>query len=215
MTLTVGRDKKVIVKCPVWAEDKRIEKFLNKSARWVEKRFKFFSEVKTPRVKYNRDIISGGYFLYLGRNYKISVERGLEDEAKLRGGVLRVYTTGRVNDKKSNEKIVEGWLCGRRERVFGERLKKMMEKFNYEKMPRVEARKMKRRWGSCVGKEKIILNKGLVKSSGDCIDFVITHELCHIKYPNHSARFYNFLEVKYPNWQKKKEKLETRYSFEL
>ncbi|HAT74923.1 MAG TPA: metal-dependent hydrolase, partial [Candidatus Moranbacteria bacterium] len=52
----------------------------------------------------------------------------------------------------------------------------------------------------------------LIHASKDCIDYVITHELCHVKYKNHDKRFYKLMNFKYPKWEKIKEKLEMRLS---
>ena len=67
---------------------------------------------------------------------------------------------------------------------------------------------MKRRWGSFVNKNKVILNPNLIHVPKDCIDYVIVHELCHARYKNHDKKFFNFLDEKYPKWEKAKEKLE-------
>ena len=68
---------------------------------------------------------------------------------------------------------------------------------------------MKKRWGSFLNQDKIFLNPKLIHSSKDCIDYVITHELCHMKYKSHDSRFHKFLNEQYPKWEKVKEKLET------
>ena len=67
---------------------------------------------------------------------------------------------------------------------------------------------MKRRWGSFLNQDKVFLNPKLIHTSKDCIDYVIVHELCHMKYKDHDKRFYNLLTHKYPKWQKTKERLE-------
>ena len=67
---------------------------------------------------------------------------------------------------------------------------------------------MRRRWGSILKQKKVLLNPKLIHASKDCIDYVITHELCHRKYKNHDKRFYKYLQEKYPRWEKVKDKLE-------
>lgn len=68
---------------------------------------------------------------------------------------------------------------------------------------------MKSRWGSCVHtKGRIGLNTELIKSPSHCIEYVIMHEMCHLKYPNHTRQFYNFLSLVMPDWEKRKARLE-------
>jgi predicted metal-dependent hydrolase len=66
---------------------------------------------------------------------------------------------------------------------------------------------MKKRWGSCNKNGLIHLNPELIAAPKSCIDYVIHHELCHLKVYNHSPRFYNLLSKVNPDWQKQKDYL--------
>lgn len=55
---------------------------------------------------------------------------------------------------------------------------------------------------------KLILNRSLIGSSIDAIDYVITHELCHIRHNHHGAEFFQLLERVMPDWKTRKIKLE-------
>ena len=61
---------------------------------------------------------------------------------------------------------------------------------------------MKNRWGSCnITKKRIWLNLKLVQYPPECLEYVILHELIHLKVPNHSAAFYAELDQYMPDWQ--------------
>lgn len=71
--------------------------------------------------------------------------------------------------------------------------------------PEIKIRKMKSMWGSCMcHKKRITLNSELYKYPLDCIKYIIIHEFCHFKHPNHSKDFYNFQEKFIPNWKELK-----------
>ena len=76
------------------------------------------------------------------------------------------------------------------------------------KQPSLQLYRMDKRWGSYTPAGKVLLNPELVKHPVYCIDYVIIHELCHIKHPNHSKNFYDLLNKVLPDWQKRKHKLE-------
>jgi predicted metal-dependent hydrolase len=67
---------------------------------------------------------------------------------------------------------------------------------------------MKKRWGSLSKNELLTLNADLIRAPKECIDYVITHELCHLHYLDHGSDFYRWLEKVMPGWEKRKARLE-------
>ncbi len=158
-----------------------------------------------------KEYISGEAFLYLGRQYKLVVWKGAADAVKIEKGRIRIESTKKLDDAAHNRKLLETWYQSRAEAVFNERYKLMIQKFNYDFVPTLAIRQMEKRWGSFLVEKKILLNPELIKASKECIDYVITHELCHMKHQNHSAAYFRFLRSKCPNWEELKEKLELRF----
>ena len=80
----------------------------------------------------------------------------------------------------------------------------LVKKYGIEK-PTLRIRDMETRWGSCLAKKRIItLNKRLLESPRNCIEYVVMHELCHLIHPNHSKQFYSFLTMLMPDWKERK-----------
>jgi len=73
--------------------------------------------------------------------------------------------------------------------------------------PNLSIRIMRKRWGSCT-KQGITLNLNLIKAPIYCIDYVVMHELCHLKVPNHSPAFYKLKERYMVDWKDRKRVLE-------
>lgn len=87
---------------------------------------------------------------------------------------------------------------------------RMLSKFHHYHipMPEVRLRYMKSRWGCCYTMRGIIvLNSKLLHYPLDCIEFVVTHELCHFIHPNHSPHFYALMDDVMPDWRQQKIKL--------
>jgi len=209
LALTVKPDMGILLKCPHEIEEERIEKFLKRKWSWMNKQIMFFEKVE--RKKYQPEYISGESFFYLGRQYKLVVKRSTNDSVKLLRGILYVETTQSVKDGMSNKKMIDRWFKNKCEDIFQERFAEVQKRFDYQKMPILKVRNMSKRWGSCLSKEQIVLNPKLIHTPKDCIDYVIVHELCHVKHKDHSKKFWTLLEEKYPKWEKIKEKLE--YNF--
>ena len=74
--------------------------------------------------------------------------------------------------------------------------------------PILKIRDMKTRWGSLSQNATMTINLNLIKTSRECIEYVIIHELCHLAHHNHSSAFYKLLDSKLKNWKERKHKLE-------
>lgn len=206
LSLTIRPDLKIILKCPIDASAERVEIFLRRKWFWLEKQLSFFK--KYQRKKYKKEYVSGESFLYLGRQYRLLVKKSEENRVALTRGKIIIYSQNNVYDGGYNKKLLDGWYHVKMENIFTERISAVAVNFGYKQQSALIIKKMDKRWGSFLKSNKIILNPKLICASKDCIDYVVTHELCHSKYKNHDKKFFDLLEKKYPNWQKTKEKLE-------
>jgi len=205
LSLTVTPDLKIIVKCPKLADNERIENFLRKKWFWLEKQLSFFR--KYQKKIYEKEYISGEGLLYLGKQYKLIVKKGEYDFVSVTQGKLNVCTTKPLSDSSTNKKLIDMWFQDKTNIIFQDRFIEMLSRFNYKNRPKLYIREMKRRWGSFLNQDKIFLNPKLIHASKDCIDYVIVHELCHLKYKDHNTKFRHLLNEKYPKWERVKEKL--------
>ena len=206
--ITVFPNGKIVLKCPKGTEQFKIDAFLKKKWLWLEKQLRYFQKYKKKRAK--REYVSGESFLYLGRQYRLNINRGKEDSVYLLKGILQLTTTKKISNKDHNKFILENWYTQKREKAFNKRYQIVLKKFDYNFKPELVVRKMNKRWGSYLSGKKIILNPELIKASSDCIDYVISHELCHMRYKKHNQEFFVYLEKKCPGWKTRKEKLEIR-----
>ena len=203
--ITVTPELDVLVMAPEGAELDEVKKRLRKRAPWIIKQQGFFLsfEPRTPP----RRFVSGETHLYLGRQYRLDVTHGNEESVKLAGGRLVVTTA----DKSTARKLVKNWYLHRASIRFGQLASPLVDRFKqYEVEPSgIVLRDMTRRWGSCTPAGKIILNPGLIKAPTGCIEYVITHELCHLIHHDHTSKFIELQSREMPQWEKWKRKLET------
>ncbi len=202
--ITVTPDLFVLVKAPTNASLEKIKEKLLKKAPWILKQQSFFLSFhpKTPDRKY----ISGETLLYLGRQYRLKVKLGKIENVKLKGKLIEVTTP----DKTKTKKLVTAWYLQNAKIKFHLLAKPLIEKFKkYNVTPTaLVLRNMPTRWGSCTPKGKIILNPELIKAPKGCIEYVIIHELCHLKYHDHTQKFIDLQAKEMRDWEKWKGKLE-------
>lgn len=209
VALTVQPSLNIILKCPFDYDAYKIERFLKRKWLWLEKQVQYFKKYSKKTDK--KEYVSGESFLYLGRQYKLLTKTAKSSQVKLEKGRITLFTAQYSQDRNANKKLLEKWFEQRTKSVFTSRLKEMTKKFNYDFVPDLVTRKMPKRWGSYLSSKKIILNPLLIRASKDCIDYVIVHELCHMKYKNHNKNFFKLQESIIPNWKGLKEKLELRF----
>ncbi len=211
LSLAVTPDTQIIVKAPTGASEQRIEVFLKRKWLWLEKQLDYFRKhKKTARP---REFVSGESVYYLGRQYKLMVDSGAEKSVKLTFGKLCIGVKCQPAQAVSVESLLDEWLEERARQVFTERINAVLARFPGRRQPALGIKQMTKRWGSYLGTDRIILNRHLIHASRDCIDYVITHELCHARHKNHTAAFYRLLNEKCPGWEGIKEKLETKYLY--
>jgi predicted metal-dependent hydrolase len=202
--ITVTPEMRVLVKAPSDARLEKIKEKVKKKAPWIIRQQNFFLsfEPRTPERRY----VGGETHLYLGRQYRLKIFRGKENEVKLRGRFIEVITT----DKQKVKEPVKNWYLQQARTKFKLYSRKWIEQFKkYHVEPKgLVIREMPTRWGSCTPKNKIILNPELVKAPKGCIEYVIVHELCHLVHRHHTQKFIELQTKEMKDWEKWKMKLE-------
>lgn len=209
-TLEIGvePDATVVVAAPRNASIEAIIEKVRRRAAWVRRQQRFFSRF-LPRTPARR-FISGETHLYLGRQYRLKVIACEKPGVKMIRGYI-VVRSREPGQSELTRGLVEKWYRDRARVKFTERLEVNLLRFADPDSFRPRAliiRTMRRRWGSLSASSRLVLNRRLIEAPVDGIDYVITHELCHIAEPHHGSRFYRLLDGVLPDWQRRKEWLE-------
>lgn len=206
IAISVYPDLHIEVKAPVEAKETEIKQRVKKKAPWILRQIDYFESFlpRTPERKY----ISGETHKYLGKQYQLKVELADNESVKMRPGfiVVKGWDTSPIRVRQ----LLARWYYKHAQKKIDERYKVILPSFKkYGLEPKeIRFKRMETRWGSCNVKQAIILNPELIKAPVRCIDYVITHELCHIKHHNHGTKFYQMLDIMMPDWQKWKQRLE-------
>lgn len=183
--ITVEKDEGVILKAPEMEEGKA-QKLVYKKAPWI------LGKMKIVKQEKEEEITTGSRLPYLGKSYYTQV---ILDASVRKAKVIFNYSRFKIflNPKADRHKAIQEGL-----EVF------YKEKARQKLIPRIEnwititgltperlmLRKLKKRWGSCTKRDAVIFNYNLVKLSASIQDYVIVHELCHIRIKRHSPSFW-------------------------
>jgi predicted metal-dependent hydrolase len=207
LAINVHPDLRVTVQAPEDTDLAEIEAKVKKRAPWILRQQRQF-EVYLPKLP-PRQYISGETHHYLGRQYRLKViESGPGESIKLTRGYFYIDVFDKSDTKRVKTLLTE-WYRRQARRVFKERLDACFRKVSFLNLdyPELAIRQMETRWGSCTPEGKIILNLKLIQVPKIYIDYVVVHELCHLKEHHHGRRFYDLLDRVMPDWRLKREKL--------
>ncbi len=208
LEIAVDPNSRVTVKSPKGTVPEMIRVRLAKRARWITKQINYFRkfEPRTPARRY----IGGETHLFLGRQYRLKIRARQISTVKLKGSYFFVETP-EPHDPLKIRDLLDKWYKEHALLIFSRRLEQCYKRAAKLRVPFpiIRLRKMVKRWGSCSKSGDILLNTALVKAPLYCIDYVIMHELCHLKVYAHNNGYSKLLSKYLPDWKERKERLES------
>ena len=204
LSICVNPDSSVCLKAPIDATLEQIQQKVHKRASWILKQKRFFESFGTSTTK--RQYISGESHLYLGRQFMLRVKESNVNAVHYQNNIIEIE----CRHKKDAGILLQTWYRQRANVKFQEYAQPIIEQFSiYGVKPQsLSIKKMDKRWGYCTIDGHITLNPRLICAPRCCIEYVITHELCHLIYRSHNKEFYALLTKEMPHWEKWKNKLE-------
>jgi predicted metal-dependent hydrolase len=192
IALIIDQDGRLIVRAPLRASRKQIESLVEQKADWIQ------SKLYLVRMTYARfkpkEYIHGEEFLCLGKTYRLAIVENavtplrLEDQFYLSRSALA-----------KAERIFTKWYTAQARLVISERVQVYAAQYGFE-YRQVKITSARTRWGSCSTRGSLNFSWRLVMAPMPAIDYVVVHELVHLREKNHSRRFWEQVEAILPNY---------------
>lgn len=197
----------VEVEAPPNREPSLIHAAVQKRARWI---FENLDSAKEARAfALPREYVGGETHFYLGRRYRLKVraEPGVPSSVKLVRGCIEIVAP--IADRAAIRRRLSQWYRVRAQDYFRRRLAEIAAGIEWlSETPPMKLVPMQHQWGSCSSAGSINLNPALIRAPRHCIDYVLLHEICHLKEHNHSKKFYALLSKHDPSWANTKAELD-------
>lgn len=185
--ISVDANEGVVFRTPM-ISDEEAKEHVSKKVRWINEKLKLVSQSPVESVK------TGSRTKYLGKNYYTEIiQDNYVKEAKVlfTGSKIEIYLNPDVQDRQESILIaLEEFYKAKAYEKITQRINKHIENTGFEPTE-IKIRKLEKRWGSCTNSNKVIFNYEIAKLPFSLIDYIIIHELCHIKEKNHSKEFWN------------------------
>ncbi|MCD8385637.1 MAG: M48 family metallopeptidase [Bacteroidales bacterium] len=195
-------DGRVHLSAPMASSEMQIRLFILSKWVWlIEKRESSMSHNIQPP----REYVSGEAHYYKGDLYRLRVI--VDPNAFPRAYIEGDYLVVAGNRKNQIETVLKKWYRERLQELLPNLVERWCWRLNLP-IPQWEVKSMPQRWGSCnQAKSHIIFNVELAKKPVCCIEYIVAHEVMHLKERIHSDRFYRLLDTYMPGWEKLKEEL--------
>jgi len=189
------------VAAPGHATIAEVEAFIREKARWVLKKLSEWRAAPKPPVVTWGD---GAILTLLGAPVTIELLPGRR-EIRLEGGRLAIGLAPRGEPAALRKRSI-AWLKERARSLLGERLALYAVSLGVP-TPRLSLSNARTQWGLCSADGRIRLNWRLIHLPLHLIDYVVAHELAHLREMNHSARFWAVVGKLYPEYRKARAEL--------
>lgn len=190
--------------------DSRVEKIaakVGKRVRWILAQRHRFAEMNRNRAPLRYE--SGATHRYLGRQYRLKIHLADCTDVRLMGAFFHI--TCRTGKPAEVEALLASWMRKHALEQFSARVAKWEQWCRDRSLPtpRLRLLHMPKRWGSAHRGGCIYLNPALIRAPSICIDYVIAHEICHLRHPHHDRAFFRLLDQTFPGWRSVKARLES------
>lgn len=202
VTLKIISGTRLLVKAPFAFSVSRIAELLEKKKKWILEHASVFTgeEMKLLPDRYT----DGSRVYYMGEEHELKVRYKTETVIQRTGGIITVETADRSEDHVRLQMLA--WYKDR----AGTEIRTMIRKFlPYigESIGTIRIKSQKSRWGSCSELGNLNFNWHLILLPEALMEYVVVHELCHLKYLNHSADFWNCVKRILPDYRERETEL--------
>lgn len=191
LSLIVGANGTLTVRAPLRMKIEDIRRFIESKSGWIERKQ---AEARKNALIPHR-YVEGETLLYLGREIPLRLVPD-QQPALILDGSFKLAKSARPQAVS----VFEAWYKKHARTYLAERLEFFSRNYGFE-MKRVRISSAHKRWGSCSAQGTLSFTWRLVKAPPEVIDYVVVHELCHLRELNHSRKFWALVESILPEYK--------------
>lgn len=214
VAVTVDTAGSVRVAAPARLPTKAVAAVVLSKAAWILTQRQRLHQLQ-PATPIRR-FVSGESILYLGRTYQLRINtsktRSKGTSIACRGGCLHVEVPRRSSKSQRRvlcRRAVVSWLRERARHHATAQCRRTCCQLNIAE-PSIAIRDLGRRWGSCTPEGRVLVHWRLVMAPMRLVEYVCSHEVCHLLHPNHSIGFRRTLSRVLPDWKDREARLAAR-----
>lgn len=197
LTITVERDRSIVVHVPIKVAEEKIKEIVESKKQWIYEKLGHSQKYKDLPHPPGKELVNGESSLFLGRQYMIEF---ISSESTIQfDGKFIIPTTATKNKKD----VLKKWYVQKAKEIILPKVELYAKNLGVE-YNNVKIVDNRYRWGSCTIKDNLNFNWRLIKAPMFVIEYVIVHELTHLLETNHTPRFWNIVRAQLATTEKAK-----------
>jgi len=192
----IERDGSLVVRAPLQATDETIRNLVESKADWIRVTQEKARKLGPAPVR--KKFVDGEEFYYLGQAYRLEIVKGRKTVLHLDGSFKMSPAT-----RPKARLAFEAWYKKQAKAIIPGRVSRLAAQYGFE-YQRIRITSARTRWGSCSSRGTLSFTWRLVMASEATIDYVIVHELVHLRIPNHSKEFWRQVGLIMPDYKEKR-----------
>lgn len=194
------REGQVIVRRPRGVSDADVHQLLNRKAGWIHAKLQLQAERQAGQLQHSFD--SGDTFNWLGEAHALVVQRGQAADLQHLPGAFHITlsTRARRDQRELVREALLHWYADRALQWFSERAPVLAARLG-KSVNRVQVRVTKSKWGHCTSRAVLQFNPLIMQAPLPVIEYLLVHEVCHLREPNHSPAFWALVAQHCPHYQ--------------
>jgi predicted metal-dependent hydrolase len=206
--IVIERNGLITVRSPLKMTPEQVDETVLDKRMWIYRNLAEWHELNTSRV--NREWVSGESFLYLGSSYRLQLVQEQDKPLKLKDGrfcMLRSIVDAGGND--AAHQAIESFYKEKGLPRIQKRVSHFADKVGVT-AGSVQIKDLGYRWASCLKNGDMHFHWKCLMASLTVIDYIVVHELCHLRHRDHSDAFWNEVDKVLPDYRERKEWLRVR-----
>lgn len=193
-SIYIERDGTITVLAPEPYDMDKIEEILEAKRSWIYRNLAEWEDLNRTRVE--REFVNGEGFPYLGSTYRLQIVDDVSQELSFKNGS---FLLKRSVLSSARDKFIDFYKTKARTR-----LPKHVAQYAKKNPSGIRIQELKNRWASCSPDGTLNFHWRCVMAPITALEYIVVHELAHLKHPNHTPEFWYEIEKVLPDYPKAK-----------
>lgn len=201
--IVIERSGDVIVRAPVGVDDEKVREVVADRALWVHRSLAEWEDLNSSRR--HRPLVQGQGFSYLGRSYRLKFVADAHAPLRLKNGRWELSEAFVAHEgDAAARKAFRDFYIAKGMQIFTERVRQLAPLVGVEP-GEVAVKELGYHWASCGAGGGLNFHWKTLMAPQSVIDYIVVHELCHLRFRDHSDAFWNEVDKVLPRYRERKE----------